>query len=186
MLASEQLYELTIPAFSEITLPTFKGFGDDHLGFNYMRLDSIDHIFKPEYLKLYGLDWCKLSYFKKTDFSGALHSDAVIPEDHMFGINWIDGGDGILEFYDHDEVEIDGITGGALNKDNWGVVTKYKPIRAPSKRYEMKKNKAYLINASTIHRAIGIGPRKCYSLRTNDRKIPWDDIVKLFNNLIVK
>ena len=186
MITSEQQYELNLPAFSQITLPTFNGFGDDHLPFNYMRLDKIDHIFKPEYLNLLNLDWCKLSYFKKTNFSGALHSDAIVPEDLMFGINWIDGGDGIMEFYDHAEVAVDGITDGSLNKDNWGVVTKYKPIRAPSKQYVMKNNKAYLVNVSTIHRAIGIGSRKCYSLRTDDRHIPWDEIVKLFNNLIVK
>jgi len=186
MITSEQLYELNLPAFSEVTLPSFKGFDDDHLPFNYMRLDRIDHIFKPEYINLLGLNWCKLSYFKKTDFKGALHSDAIVPEDFMFGINWIDGGTGVLEFYDHDEVEVDGITGGALNKDNWGVVTKYKPILTPSKQYDTNNNKAYLVNASTIHRAIGIGPRKCYSLRTNDRRIAWDDIVKLFSNLIIR
>jgi hypothetical protein len=186
MITSEQLYELNLPAFSEITLPTFKGFDDDHLAVNYLRLSSIDNIIKPEYYNLLGLDWRKLSYFKKTDFTGALHSDAMAPDELMFGINWIDGGDGIMEFYDNDEVEVSGVTGGALNKPDWGIVKKYRPISAPSKRYEMKNNKAYLVNVSTLHRAIGFGPRKCYSLRTDDRRITWDDIVKLFANLIIK
>lgn len=186
MITSDQIYELKLPPFNEITLPTFKGFDDDQLTTNYLRLNSVDHIVKPEYRNLLGLDWTKLSYFKKTNFTGALHSDAIQPADLMFGINWIECGEGIIEFYDHDEVEINGVTSGAFNKPDWGIVTKYKPIRRPSKRYIMRNNKAYLMNVSTLHRATGIGSRKCYSLRTNDLTIPWNDIVKLFDSLIVK
>jgi hypothetical protein len=181
MLNSEQLYELHLPSFSNATLPSFKGFDDDHLLINYLRLYDIDQILKPEYIKLLGLDWFCLSYFKKTSLVGQPHADETI-----FAINWIEGGDGIMEFYDTDEVELSGVTNGAFNNLDLGIVPKYKPICVPSKRYETKNNKAYLVNVSTIHRATGIGPRKCYSLRTNDRHISWDEAIKLFGNLIIR
>lgn len=185
MITSEQIYELNLPSLSEITLSTFKGFNDDHLMFNYLRLDTIDNIIKPEYRNIQGLNWCKMSYFKKTNLKGAIHSDAMNSGEHLFGINWITGGHCVMEYWDYDEVEEFGSTAGALNKPNWGVVDKYKPIRNPSKRYVLRENKAYLVNATTLHRAIGLGPRKCYSLRIAECNIPWNNIVQLFNPLIV-
>ena len=69
MLKTDQLYELNLPPFREIVLPTFKGFDDDNLSMNYLELNNISEFIKPEYLDILNLSWDTMLYFKKSNLA---------------------------------------------------------------------------------------------------------------------
>lgn len=190
VITDELVYELKLPSFKDITLPTFKGFNDDDKSINYLLLYNIENFIKPEYCSLLNLDWFKMLYFKKSDSAGSIHTDIEVTDpykflsedmyDNCFGINWISGGDGKMEFWDKCEVNVDNFVTAYDGKQVLSFIQK----TSPSKSYIMKENKAYLVNASYPHRAIGSLNRKCYSMRTRTESRSWSEILKLFNKLI--
>jgi len=186
MLETDQLFKLNLPPFEEITLPTFNGFNDDHLKSNYLTLTNLNEIIKPEYLTLLGLEWKYMNYFKKSNYTGAIHSDSSEPNQTIFCINWVSDGDGSMEFWNEAVLTKSGVTPGSYNVPTFGIAPRYTASGPPDKTYAMNKNQAYLVNASTPHRAIGLENRKCYSVRTHNTRIVWDDVVKLFDQYIIK
>ena len=186
MLVTEQIFELNLPTFEEIILPTFKGFNDDHLKSNYLTLENLSEIIKPEYLTIAGLDWKRMNYFKKSNYTGSIHSDANTSAETIFCINWVSDGDGLMDFWDESIVVRYGVTTGSFNKPNFGLAPRYYATVSPCKSYTMKKNHAYLVNASTPHRAVGFENRRCYSMRTYHTDIAWDDVIKIFDQYIIK
>ena len=194
MLKTDQLYELNLPPFREIVLPTFKGFDDDNLSMNYLELNNISEFIKPEYLDILNLSWDTMLYFKKSNLTGSIHTD--LPIDNYlanmnktnFGINWITDGDGKIEFWDTDEVNAVGIAPGPINNPTINKVLRFMPKCPPSKSYSIQKDKVYLINASYPHRATGYANRKCYAMRPTIglKNIPWDEVVNMFDNYIIR
>lgn len=190
MTTDELVYELKLPPFEEVVLPTFKGFNDDDKSINYLLLYNIENYIKPEYCSLLNLDWYKMLYFKKSDCAGSIHTDLDIKDpykflsddmyDNCFGINWISGGAGKIEFWDKCEVDINNMVTAYDGKQ----VLSFTQKTSPSKSYVMQENKAYLVNASYPHRATGSLNRKCYSIRTLTENRSWSEILKLFNKLI--
>ena len=186
MLDTEQLFKLNLPPFEEIMLPTFKGFDDDHLKSNYLNITNLSDIIKPEYLTIAGLEWKYMNYFKKSNYTGSIHSDSNTPDQTIFCINWVTDGDGSMDFWDESVIIKSGVTPGSYNVPTFGIAPRYYALVPPDKSYEMNKNTAYLVNASIPHRAIGFGNRKCYSMRTHNTHLKWDDVVKLFDQYIIK
>ena len=188
MIKTEQLYELNLPSFEKIILPTFKGFEDDCItsNYNFLVVENITEIIKPEYLSIANLNWKRIFYFKKSNYTGSIHSDASLPNQTYFSINWITDGNGLIEFWDETDVITLGSTPGSINEPTTGIRPTYLSKSSPSKLYPMYKDHVYLINASTPHRARGFKNRKCYSMRTDHTDIAWDTVVKLFNKYIIK
>ena len=186
MLITDQLYELNLPSFSEIILPTFKGFDDDHLKSNYLNITNLSDIIKPEYLTIAGLEWKFMNYFKKSNYAGSIHSDSLTPDQTIFCINWVTIGDGFMEFWNENRINRAGVTPGSYNIPTVGIAPRYYATVSPCKSYTMKKNHVYLVNASTPHRAVGFENRRCYSVRTHNTHIIWDDVIKIFDQYIIK
>ncbi len=190
MINQELVYELKLPSFKDIVLPTFKAVNDDDKSINYLILYNIENFIKSEYCNLLNLDWYKMLYFKLSNSSGSIHTDINVTDpykylsddicDSYFGINWISGGHGKIEFWDKCEVDV----GNFVTTYNGLQVLSFVQKTLPSKSYIMEENKAYLVNVSYPHRATGSLNRKCYSMRTRTENRSWTEILKIFNKLI--
>ncbi len=186
----EQVYELSnLPALEDILRSDFTGFVDPPGNYNYLS-DSVEDIIRSEMKNFLGYKWSTYRYFKKSLISGSIHSDLV---DHnkytsecVWGINWVFGGDGIIEFWNIPNVTYVGVTSGALNNPQSGIAPKFETTKKADYVYQTLKNKIYLINASLPHRASGKKNRSVFSLRTDDQTIPWETIVKQFDQYIIK
>ena len=187
----KQVYKLNLPPVNEIFKETFTGYNDDAMSYNYVIESDISKIIKPEWQSFLNFNWNRLLYFKKNNTSGSVHTDATSPDTKkidyditVWGINWVIGGVGVMDFWNFDGVQDVGFTPSSLNNPNFGIVHKYKPITTPLERHVLYPNTAYLINATLPHQAQGVGPRKVYSMRTDVCNMPWEDVVATFAKYI--
>ena len=143
-------------------------------------------VLKPEWLTYKGFNWTTCYYFaKRGNQIGGIHSDCTSTDDDFeCGINWIFGGDGMMEYWNNDELpEPEKLLEPVLNLP----VRKYTSDPPPSNyRYSMPAG-VYLINGVVPHRGVGVnGVRHVVSLRTPDVKnMTWEQMVDLFKDVII-
>lgn len=185
----EQVYELLLPKFSEIVNENFVE-SHNQKKYEYLAGNDLPMIVKKEWLNFLGIDWKSYKIFKKSEFVGSIHTDLGRGEEDyndicIWGINWVFGGSGKIEFWNYDSVKLVGITMGTDNDPTYGKVPKYDSLTLPNFEYPTLENKVYLVNASLPHRATGYLNRKVFSLRPASYKTPWADIVEKFKNYII-
>lgn len=186
----EQVYELSLPKFSEIVNENFKGFSSQKRYEYVADNTNLDAVLKKQWLNFLDIDWKGYKFFKKSEFVGSIHSDLGRGQEDfesvcIWGINWVFDGSGKIEFWNYNSVKIAGITLGTDNDPAYGKVPKYDALTPPDFEYLTLENKVYLVNASLPHRATGYFNRKVFSLRPASYKVPWSDIVEKFKNYIV-
>jgi hypothetical protein len=184
------VYELNLPPFNEIVQSTFSGFLESTDDYVYIAGYDQKNIVKEEFLKLKNIPWGGYRYFKKSNRSGSIHSDAnyepiTDPNKCIWGINWIFDGSGLISYWDWKNVYRIGNTPGSQNLPKDGVVPKFFTNKLPDFSYANIKNKAYLVNATVPHRATGELNRKAFSLRPRGVNYNWENIVELFSDLII-
>lgn len=188
----EQVYELNLPSFDKISLNNFLEINQEKkyiysTNFNFKEIIDFNKL--PQLNDL-NFRWNSYRYFKKSNIRGTIHTDLESDINGeifecVWGINWVFGGDGTIEFWNFDNVIKTGTTLGAQNFPNLGVVPKFLGKSQANFKYKTLNNKVYLINATLPHRASGNSNRNVFSLRTDDFSIEWKDVVKKFEKLII-
>lgn len=187
----EHIYELTLPPISEVFLDNFSGFNDDpNTKYSYFHSLNVKDVFKPEWLNFLGFDWRMYGYWKKDNHSGIIHTDSFIdnitasPDVTTWGINWVWDGDGKMEFWDWENVELIPQPVRMEKTNGKSSSPTYTTSCNPDKVYDMTQNKAYLVNATYPHRPSGYNNRKVIALRVINFDQPWESIVKKFEGYI--
>lgn len=140
-------------------------------------------IIKPEYLNINGFEFTKaILFYKSKGKLGRIHRDTTDLSMTSWGINWIHGGFGILEYWDEEDLVNEEVI---TRIDEQGYSIKHYTSLVPARKtYTTTSPNAYLLNTTEIHRPTAWGGRWAISLRSN-YNMPWDDIVEKFKNLIV-
>jgi hypothetical protein len=183
----EYMYRLNLPSFYEAKLPEFslKEFFKDNPIKGHRPADFL----KPEFCQLKNLDWIfSLSFKKDPGSSSVIHFDnSSLEEPRLWwGINWISGRGG-MKYWHRDQIE-----SYEISKDTAGYTRTKLNITQPCFRdYKTFDGCAYLVNASAPHQAYNDDPklvRYALSARIDFNKNPmtWEEVVKLFSDLIVK
>lgn len=185
----EYVYELNLPPAREIYLESFGGFGDEAQVFNYQHIEEgITDIIKPEWLAFAGYKWDQLLYFKKNNFEGRIHTDIgrnTREDFNPWGISWVYEGDGLIEYWNLEDLNEEGISLGSFNRKS-GKVNVYTPNTPPRKSYPMFKDKVYLVYGKQPHKATGYANRKILNLRSWEISYePWEKIVGIFEKYMV-
>lgn len=191
----EHVYKLNLPSVDQVFLESFKGFDDDDKTMNYQYRNDLENILRPEWCSFRNIKWDHLLYFKKSDSEGRIHTDIKYSllntsrgmNSTPWGITWVFEGDGLLEYWDFDQVIDSDVTNGSDNNKNKGVVKTYTAKIPPAAQYRMLNNNCYLVCGKHPHRATGFGGRKVISLRSfyMTYDITWKEIVNTFQDLIV-
>lgn len=205
---TELIYELNLPPVNEIFLDSFIGFEeseefknsattDGHKNHNYQYRTDIETIFKPEWLTFKDFKWDRVLYFCKDNYRGKIHTDIPVTfwdteyeSCTPWGINWVWDGPGLQEYWKFEQVEREYVTGGAHNRSNEvqkGKVWTYSELSPPYKSYDLKPNRAYLINGRFPHRVSGWNNRKVISYRTLEFNMmrSWDEVIERFKDVIL-
>lgn len=153
---------------------------------------SLDH---PEYIhydpcKIIRSEWLivneftwddALYFFKPKNFVGRVHTDDINLNLNVWGINWIYGGSGILNFWNPENI-------APIEKkiDDQGYsIWNYPTDILPDYSYLMTPG-VYLVYTRYPHQPISLGNRHCISLRcTSSYNLSWDQIVEKFKDLII-
>lgn len=184
----EQVYRLNLPSLDNILISDFSWYNDNDMKYNYIS-DNIDGVIKSDMKNFLGFKWNTFRYFKKSEMHGSIHSDldniTNLDDRCVWGINWIIGGDGALEFWNWDNVKHVGVTSGAINNPKLGIAPKFTTNKKADYFYHTKKDEIYLVNASLPHRASGMKNRKAFSLRVDTIETPWTEVVDRFRNYII-
>lgn len=188
----EQIYKLNIPAIKELLVPSFSGYNDEHLPYNYIVELNPEKIIKLDWFDSLNLSWEKIIYFKKQERVGSLHSDAsysgesIPPNNNLtvWGINWVYEGTRIMHYWNWENVIVSGLTPGSINIPENGVVTKFLSKTKPDKTYKLVEGSAYLVNATLPHLAIGNGKGIIFSLRPSQKNLEWSKVIDLFSGYI--
>lgn len=185
----DQLFELSLPSFYEIKKESFN-FSDTE-NFIYRFHKNIHDVVDFEKLPLLnelGFKWKTYRYFKKSNARGTLHSDLDSITDYgsqcEWAINWVFDGDGKIDFYKFENCILVGKTDGAQNL-NIAQTPRFVPKKTtPDFSYPLLQNRAYLINTSLPHIASGLANRRVFSLRTDNRDLKWEEVIKVFQGLV--
>ena len=180
----EYIYRLNLPPLEQVLLDHDR----DIVPMNgslkplYVVKKSKD-LFKQEWLTFLGLDWDRvLVFYKPNGYIGRTHIDDI--NNPVWGINWISGGTGIIEYWDSNKIEEPETT----HDTNGYVIKDYdKCVKNITAHKSYVQNQGvYLVNAGFPHRATGYDNRVCVSLRTeNESGISWHEIVDKFKDYIV-
>lgn len=186
---TEFVYKLNLPPLTEILLDTAKEklFNAKHEA-EHSHITDLKSYLKPEWLTFNGITWNIVSFFYKSNYTGLIHIDeqvrAHLPHERSsWGINWIHGGSGILEYWLPEDI--------IFSPPETDETGDYKRIQCstnkpPYRTYNMSPG-AYLVNASIPHRATGYEGRYAFSLRDNAEKTikTWNTVVEMFSPYIV-
>jgi len=191
---TEFVYQLNLPPITDMLLdginenmlaPLARK-ADESSSFFYNSIPATS-IIKPEYLNINGFEFTLVLLFYKSNGSlGRIHRDTTDLGITEWGINWIHGGFGILEYWNEEDlINEEVIT--RIDEQGYPIIH-YKSLTPARKTYTTTSPNAYLVNATEIHRLTAWGGRWAISLRT--KKLPncnmsWDDIIEKFKNLIV-
>jgi hypothetical protein len=183
------LWEIRWPRFEEFFDTNQLNFDDLDLKFNYLVLSNLDQLIFKKYHRYQDIDWDHIIYFKKSNMAGSIHTDntKLTSDRTIWGINWVIDGDGRMDFWDQSQVTPVGLTNGSLNRENFGIVTKFIANDKPSSSFILKRDHVYLINASQPHRAIGFNQRKIFSLRVDPMTShwSWESLLKKFQHRMI-
>lgn len=181
----EYVYKLTLPPITEILNESaiskvFAGSTKPlHMSF------CVEDVIKPEWQKFKNIPWKQLIVFYKPDFIGTIHADEnanirSINDECIWGINFIYGGYGIMEYWNPLDILYSTKVSDSVGTSNLRCLTTSPPI----KTYYTFPG-AYLVNASQVHRAKGIGKRYALTLRPiGSAGFTWNNLLSLFSNLI--
>lgn len=171
------LYKLNAPPITDFLLESAaeKLFvGQDK---NFHKTFKATELLKPEYLGWNNYNWNFINFFYKTNgYKGHIHIDGY----GGWGVNWIVGGHGTMEYWLPDHVEIL----PSRTDDIGGQVITCIPHTPPDKVYVTTPG-AYLINADVPHRGTGFGRRHAFSLRDTKTSMSWNEVVNTFTDLIL-
>lgn len=183
------VYQLNLPPAKDIFIESFKGFNDDDKIMNYQFRMDLNNILKSEWTTFKNLSWDHLLYFKKLNTEGRIHTDIGLntkPNDTPWGITWVFEGDGLLEYWNLENVSESEMSTGSDNNNTKGVVRIYTPLATADKSYKLLCDKCYLVNGRYPHKATGFSGRKVISLRSSHIfHLPWEDIVNMFEDIII-
>lgn len=189
------VHKLNLPLVNQVFLESFKGFDDDNKVVNYQYREDLKNIIRPEWCSYRNIKWDHLLYFKKADAEGKIHTDirysllntSLGMNSTPWGITWVFEGDGLLEYWNFDQVDDAEVTNGSDNNKNKGIVKTYTSKVPPIAQYRLLNNNCYLVCGKYPHRATGFGGRKVISLRSSHLtyNITWDSIVNMFQDLII-
>ena len=190
---SEFVYQLNLPPITDMLLD---GINENMLAplarkadlgsfFIYESMLATS-IIKPEYLNINGFEFTRaILFYKSKGKLGKIHRDTTDLSITAWGINWIYGGFGILEYWDEEDLVHAVVSAVETHLDAQGSPIKHYTSLVPArKKYVTTSPNAYLVNTTEIHRSTAWGGRWAISLRSNCN-MPWDDIVEKFKNLIV-
>ena len=185
----EQLYKLNFPTFDEVKKCNIH-FQDNNNTYSYLNDFNFNDYIDLDKIKFLDFKWKSYRYFKKSKNSGSIHSDAtwdieIYPKKCVWGINWVFGGDGKIDFWETKSTKQIGFTRGADNNSNLGIAPKFIPLKMADYSYDTLKDNVYLVNATLPHKATGNLNRQVFSLRTDLFDIPWEDIIKIFSKYII-
>lgn len=186
---NEFLYKLNAPPITDFLLESkfeklFVGQGK-----NFHLMFKATELLKPEYLSWKNYQWDFINFFYKTNgFQGHIHIDGYggldpgsLYSPHVqWGVNWIVGGTGTMEYWLPKNVEITPVT----PDDIGGNIVKCIPKTPPDKVYVTPPG-VYLINADVPHRGTGFGCRHAFSLRDTKTSMSWNEVVNTFTDLII-
>jgi hypothetical protein len=186
---TEFVYKLNLPPLTEILLDSAKTeLFNAKNNAEHSHLEKLSYYLKPEWLTFNGITWNFVSFFYKSNYTGLIHIDEQtrvhqLHERANWGINWIHGGSGIMEYWLPEDIIF-----SIPQEDETG---NYKRIqcsttKAPYRTYNMSPG-AYLVNASVPHRATGYTGRYAFSVRDNCEKniMTWNAVVDLFKDHII-
>ena len=191
---SEFVYQLNLPPITDMLLdginenmlaPLARK-ADKTASFIYKSMLATS-IIKPECLNINGFEFTHaLLFYKSNGKLGRIHTDTTDVSLTAWGINWIYGGFGILEYWDEEDLVNEQVI---TRIDEQGCPIKHYTSLVPARKiYTITSPNAYLVNGSEIHRPTAWGGRWAISLRSYDESnynMPWDNIVEKFKNLIV-
>ena len=177
----EYVYKLNLPqldkVLTESALSMINVTPDDAVRSYYEPVD----IMRSEFLVIneFKLDRA-YDFSKPPGYTAQIHTDSYL-QYCAWGINWIYGADGILNYWDRKDVVENETTNNKL-----GNLVRYKSTDIPPiKSYYMTPG-AYLVNAREPHQAVSIGARHCISARcTTSYNMSWEQIVDKFTDYIV-
>jgi hypothetical protein len=139
---------------------------------------------KSEYLTLGGFHWKEVLIFYRKDSAAPLaHTDNIDPNNiTTWGINWIYKGFGLMEYWYLEDFERENVKESIYRSSS--AIFHCNPTTPPRLKYLLTPG-AYLVNASNAHRATGFSHRYCISYRSTTDRIPWNNIVSHFRDLII-
>lgn len=175
---TEFVYKLNAPPITDILLESVaeKLFVGGDLSY-HRSYNNLTKLIKPEYLSWKNYNWNFINLFYKTKgIPGWIHIDGY----GGWGVNWIHGGHGRMEYWLPENVEIM----PPEVDDIGGQIVKCKTSASPDKIYVMTPG-AYLINAWVPHRAAGFNNRHALSLRATKDTSTWEEVVNNFTDLIL-
>ena len=187
---SEFVYQLNLPPITDMLLD---GINENMLAplarkadlgsfFIYESMLATS-IIKPEYLNINGFEFTgAILFYKSKGKLGRIHRDTTDLSITAWGINWIYGGFGTLEYWDEEDLVNEEVI--TLIDEQGSPIKHYTSLVPARKKYVTTSPNAYLVNTTEIHRSTAWGGRWAISLRSNCN-MPWDDIVEKFKNLIV-
>jgi hypothetical protein len=187
---NEFVYKLNLPPLSEILIDSaknslFNETNDLSFGRNVSILRYLTNEWvKPEWLTFNNYNWNHILYFYKKNSSGFVHLDGknIKHQPHhpcVWGINWIYGNDGIMEYWLMKDILP---MRNQPNDNNDRIICI--PIKKPYRVYHMTEG-AYLVNASFPHKATCQSERYAFSLRDNTCVENWDTVITNFKNYII-
>lgn len=179
----EFVYNLDLPLLPDIITKSFANELQKHyfLKTKFITKKIADEI-KPEFLNICGINFSTMVIFYKNNLTGRIHRDTDDPHKSVWGINWIHGGTCIMEYWTKESIGCEGIP---ITDSQGNKIEKYNStIAKPALKTYLMPPKAYLVNASYLHRATAIGRRHAIVLRPTDYTINWKDALEIFKPLI--
>lgn len=185
LLSHEYVYKVKLPELKDVATSDFLKILqldlDSESVARYLQ-EKLNNQIKEEYKNICNIKFTDLVTFYKNDISGRIHTDTPRINEEVWGINWISGGDCVMEYWTRNSIGADPYI---LRDSQGSLINKWNRFHAnpPLRIYYMTPG-AYLVNASMVHRPSAIGKRHCIVLRPK-RNIPWKQAINNFNSIIV-
>ena len=206
-MSTELCYKLNIPPFIDIVRDDWKKnlnviSTKRKPNFDLIKIPAVSPAnvaIQEQYLNFNNVEWKTVVYLPldvnivthiHSDNSGdTIDSNLENPKFIWFAINFVVSGSGRMDYYLPSQLDPDSFSDPTdpYQQKNW--TTKQQPYKS----YEMTTG-AYLVNATVPHRASAYSKRLVISLRPNFTGEQgsllwfksWEDIVKMFDNYIIK
>ena len=181
----EYCYKLNLPSLNEVLID----FEKDIVSLNqsikpiYFSKKS-DKMIKTNWLNFNNIPWCTVMvFYKPHGFIGRAHTDSINGAS-AWGINWISGGSGTIEFWDSNKILKPTIVTDSVGYKIEDYDKSVKDV--PADKTYIQDQGVYLINGSGPHRATGFDNRVCVSLRSfANYHMTWSEVIEKFNKYII-
>ena len=179
------VYKLNLPPLEEVFLDSaFRMFFSEIPKYRFVSYKYFKpaDLFKEEFLNINGNEFDLSTVYIKKDRAGEIHADTGKDASvKTWGINWVHGGTGMLEYWDFlpEEKKIQ-------PTQTSGLLYQIYDIDTPATHsYDMEPGCAYLVNAAIPHIASGVGNRFAVTLRSTKMfHLSWEEVVGQMKNLI--